>query len=766
MSVMQVSLRAEDDLLRSFDRTRARVSRASQWAWAPIPILLIATGVLSGVAPHANWRPPYLIPLLNLVFLAFISLQIAGEAVYSYQRRPSRTVLLLGGGALATGLSVLLAAIPPIIRDANAMFIVYNVGALVSASCHLAGAAWGATRARSGWREPIALYAGILLLLALLTVTAHYGELPVFFIPGHGATIWDRIVLWTTAVSFATVALWRQQLNPTANSATFTNLYAAGLGLLAVGTIAVTQQQALGDVMNWLGRGVIYLGNSYLAIAVGATLRRYGTVPPVERALRESECTLAGLLEASTEPIALTDTNGMVITANAAMAARFGLTRETLAGRSVFDFMAPDLQQQRKAQLLALLRNGQTIRFEGEREGRTLDTTVYPVLDARGRVKQLAVYAYDITARKAAENALARERAFLDAAIETLPLPLSFISTDRHTIRANDAARRWMDHIHVDKRELTQLLEPNTRQALPVDAWPVNRALRGETVASAAYDLQLIATDKTIPCLFHAAPVTLDGQIVAAVSLLEDITALREVDRAKDEFFAVLSHELLTPLASMLGYADEALYRRHDAFWEPAMQTIQRNARRQKRLIDDLLLMTRLLQRQVTLSCAPTTLEQQAAQAVAALAAEATTRGLTLTLAPSEMPLHIQSDAARLQQCLAHLLTNSLHFTPAGGTITVCCHRECDDAVLTVQDTGRGLTAEALPTIFQAFRQVDRDERAGGLGLGLALTRGLIELHGGTLTAHSPGPNQGSTFTLRLPLQKEAARHSSHERSS
>lgn len=229
--------------------------------------------------------------------------------------------------------------------------------------------------------------------------------------------------------------------------------------------------------------------------------------------------------------------------------------------------------------------------------------------------------------------------------------------------------------------------------------------------------------------------------------------AQREADRAKDEFLSILSHELQTPVTSILGWAQLALKQQSPELNTRALEIVQRNARRQRVMVEELLDVSRLLNRKIELQMEVVDLRAEARQAVENLQVAAAERALTLTCAPgADDPLPVLGDPERLQQCLGNLLRNSLKFTPAGGQITVACTREDDQAVLRVHDTGRGLRPEALPAIFQLFRQVDRDERAGGLGLGLAVTRGLIDLHGGAITAASPGPGHGSTFTITLPL--------------
>ena len=252
--------------------------------------------------------------------------------------------------------------------------------------------------------------------------------------------------------------------------------------------------------------------------------------------------------------------------------------------------------------------------------------------------------------------------------------------------------------------------------------------------------------------LAHAYPITMDGHIVAAVRVFEDITALKEADRAKDEFLAVLSHELQTPLTSILGWSDLALaQRKTELLWE-AMEVVHRNARRQQLLIREMLDVSRLIHRKLFIEPRPTDLGHEADMAVKNLLLEANDRNVSLLLDLPAVPLPVNADHPRLQQCIGNLVHNGLKFTPAEGQVTVSCRREGDWAVLRVTDTGRGLAPEAIPMIFSPFLQVDRDERHGGLGLGLALVRGLVELHGGSVAADSPGVGLGCTFTIRLPL--------------
>ena len=357
----------------------------------------------------------------------------------------------------------------------------------------------------------------------------------------------------------------------------------------------------------------------------------------------------------------------------------------------------------------------------------------------------------DVTDRKQAEEALLREHAFLEAAIAGLPQALAFFDPRGQIVLANPAARALLTRLGIGEEEKGHFLDPRTYAPVPLACQPMMRALLGEVVHGDEF-LLVLPDAPPMPVLVSAAPIRLLGDIVAAVSAIEDITALKEADSAKDEFLAVLSHELQTPLTNMLGWSAEALEVGSPELMAQAMEVVHRNALRQKRLVEDILDMSRLIHRKIELQPELIDLHAQACQAMENVRHAAAERRLQLACEPFDEPLPIHADPVRLQQCIGNLLHNSLKFTPAGGTITVRCRRDGARASLAIIDTGRGIAPAALPTLFQVFRQVDRNERHGGLGLGLAVTHGIVQLHGGDIRAESAGLDQGSTFTLTLPI--------------
>jgi PAS domain S-box-containing protein len=227
-----------------------------------------------------------------------------------------------------------------------------------------------------------------------------------------------------------------------------------------------------------------------------------------------------------------------------------------------------------------------------------------------------------------------------------------------------------------------------------------------------------------------------------------------EANRLKDEFLATISHELRSPLNAILGWA--RLLREPDMRWdqmERALETIERNAQAQARLIEDLLDVSRIVSGKLSIQMRPVTLNSTIQSAVADLRLAAESKGIDLRLTEDE-EIKLIGDADRLQQVVWNLLSNAIKFTPEGGRVEVGLKRGGERAELRVSDTGRGISPEFLPHVFDRFRQATRaDARSrAGLGLGLAIVRHIVEAHGGNVTAESAGVGLGATFVCILPL--------------
>ncbi|MDZ7954778.1 response regulator [Nostoc sp. DedQUE09] len=271
------------------------------------------------------------------------------------------------------------------------------------------------------------------------------------------------------------------------------------------------------------------------------------------------------------------------------------------------------------------------------------------------------------------------------------------------------------------------------------------------------------------------------GECLGAIAMLTDITDRKRTEeerdrllqleqkaraeaeaanRIKDEFLAVLSHELRSPLNPILGWAKLLQSRKFDeASLNKALKTIERNAKLQAQLIEDLLDVSRILQGKLSLNMIPVDLVStiEAAMETVHLAAEAKTIQIETMLDPTVGK--VLGDPARLQQVFWNLLSNAVKFTETEGKVSVRLERIEAQAQITVSDTGKGIHPNFLPYVFDYFRQGDSTttRKFGGLGLGLAIARHLIEMHGGTVWAESPGEEKGAIFTVRLPLIKDNA---------
>jgi signal transduction histidine kinase len=230
-----------------------------------------------------------------------------------------------------------------------------------------------------------------------------------------------------------------------------------------------------------------------------------------------------------------------------------------------------------------------------------------------------------------------------------------------------------------------------------------------------------------------------------------------ELSRLKDEFLATMSHELRTPLNAIFGWITLLRTRRLDEpTQERALETIERNARAQKRLIEDLLDVSRIVTGKVALELVTVDPRRVVEAALETMHPTAQAKGLKILPLLDTNAGTVRGDFARLQQVVCNLLSNAIKFTDSGGHIEVCLARRNDEVEISVTDSGQGIKPEFLPLVFDRFRQEDGSisRRHGGLGLGLAIVRHLVELHAGSVDAQSDGEGEGARFVVRLPVRE------------
>ena len=265
------------------------------------------------------------------------------------------------------------------------------------------------------------------------------------------------------------------------------------------------------------------------------------------------------------------------------------------------------------------------------------------------------------------------------------------------------------------------------------------------------------------------------GQLHGFAKITRDMTAWRRSEerlqealrraeaasRMKDEFLMTVSHELRTPLTSILGWASLLQLGHRDAeALELAIQSIEQNARLQARLVDDLLDVSRLTTGRLNVTFTQLDLEELLVQAVDAIRPTADAKGVSLRFEPCPELIVISGDPVRMHQVCWNLLANAVKFTDSGGDVRLRCVVEDGSAAIEVIDTGRGIDPAFLPRLFDRFSQFDPSSTraAPGLGLGLAIARQLVEVHGGRIEASSGGEGTGSTFRVRLPILARSGR--------
>jgi len=323
--------------------------------------------------------------------------------------------------------------------------------------------------------------------------------------------------------------------------------------------------------------------------------------------------------------------------------------------------------------------------------------------------------------------------------------------------------------------DIFQILNEESRQ--PVEN-PALRALSAVTIVGLANHTILIAKDGTEwPIDDTAAPIrSQEGEVLGVVLVFRDISERKRMElerdrllasaqaaqkeaehasRLKDEFLATASHELRTPLTAVVGWSRMLRTGKLDAENSArALEAIERNATLQTKLIDDLLDVSRIITGKLILDRRAIEMAHVLSDAVNTVRPAADAKNIAIVTSFDAEAGPVLGDANRLQQVVWNLLSNAVKFTPKNGRIEVGLQRVNSQAEISVRDSGEGISSEFLPYVFDRFRQGDGKTTRlhSGLGLGLAIVRQLVELHGGTVNAHSDGPGCGATFKLRLPV--------------
>ncbi|HLO51616.1 MAG TPA: PAS domain S-box protein [Kamptonema sp.] len=530
----------------------------------------------------------------------------------------------------------------------------------------------------------------------------------------------------------------------------------------------VPVRDASGQILNWVG------------INLDITERKQ-----VEASLQEANQQIVNILESIDDGFISFDAEWHFIYVNRKAEELLRKTRSQLCGQ-IFWEVFPQMQDTPYYELI-LQAKANSATFEYEH--------FFPPLDKwfAGRwhptPEGMCVYFQDISQRKYTEAALKATEEKLKSFVDTASIGIIFGNIYGEITEANDEFLRIVGYTR-DRLQRGELrwIDITPPEYLPLDAERIQEAQENGTCTP--YEKEYILPDGSRVWVLVGF-IVVGEQREETVAFILDLTDRKQLEatlrqraeelvqanRIKDEFLATLSHELRTPLNAMLGWTQLLRSRKFDEHrTAKALETIDRNTKSLATLIEDLLDVSRIITGKLRLNLRSVDLLSVVEAAIETIVPAAEAKSIQIIPLFSSQIERISGDSGRLQQVVWNLISNAIKFTPNGGRVTIALRKvgneteEGFSAEIEVSDTGQGISPEFLPYVFDRFSQADSTTTRlyTGLGLGLAIVRHLVELHGGTVKADSPGNGKGSIFTVRLPLpeRNKSEELSSHQVSS
>jgi PAS domain S-box-containing protein len=484
-----------------------------------------------------------------------------------------------------------------------------------------------------------------------------------------------------------------------------------------------------------------------------------------------TELLLAAIIASSDDAIVSNDLDGVITSWNPAAERLFGYAAVEVIGRPIRPIIPPEYQTEEDEALATIRRGGMVDLFETMRRHKNgtsvpISLTISPIRTATGEIIGASTIARELTrTQHARRDALA---AIVDSSDDAI------VSKDLNGIVTSwNAAAEVMFGFSAH-----EMVGQSIRRIIPSDRQDeedvvLSRIRRGERVDHFETVRQR-KDGSAMPVSLTVSPIRRgDGRVVGASKIARDTSErkraeeerqrllgiARDASRLKDEFLATLSHELRTPLNAIVGYLRmmQAGLLVGDK-QARAMDTVVRNAASLTQIVEDVLDVSRIISGKVRLEVQPVELSLIIEQTVETVRPAADAKGLRLATIVDPHAPPVSGDPERLRQVLWNLCSNAVKFTERGGQVQIRLERVNSHVAVTVSDTGVGIDADFLPYVFDRFRQADAGyaRTRGGLGLGLAISRHLVELQGGRIFVDSAGPGKGSTFRVDLPVRSVA----------
>ena len=488
------------------------------------------------------------------------------------------------------------------------------------------------------------------------------------------------------------------------------------------------------------------------------------------RELDQARAYAESLIKNAPDPVFVADLEGKIHQANDAVFSLLGFRPDELIEQSLSRIISPEETWEFMVALREVVERGVTRNARlhpRSASGDVIPTTLNAsaLRDTEGKVIGVIGILRDM-------RELDKARAYAESLIKNAPDPVFVSDLEGKILQANDAVSDLLGfrEDQVVEQSVSRFLGADeTREFVAALREVVEHGVsRNVPLHPGSASGEVISTTLNASALRHP-----DGNVIGAIGILRDMRAyeqvlhdledsrreLHDANQAKDRFLAIVSHELRTPLTAMLGWVRLLTAGMlDDATSARALQVIERNTKLLAQLIDDLLEVSRIVTGKLRLEIGPVDLVAVIESAIEAVQGLADAKGIGLKAVLDPSAGSVAGDPGRLQQVVWNLLANAIKFTPSRGRIDLRLERAGAYARLTVRDTGQGISPDLLPHIFDRFRQDERARRHGGLGLGLAIVRHIVELHEGSVRAESDGEGRGATLVVELPVPTDDVR--------